>query len=276
MKLLRKGSRGEEVKTLQQLLVKHGYNIDTDGIFGSGTEKAVRSFQAKNGLDADGLAGKNTWAALEKEKVGEKEVSSDEAKGDGRFLNEQDISDVALEMGVEIPAIKAVYEVESRGKGFLDNGDPKILFEGHIFWRQLKKKDIDPEEYQKGNEDILYPKWDRSHYKGGVGEYDRLGRAREIDEEAALCSASWGTFQIMGFNHKKCGFKTVKDFVDAQYRSEREHLKAFVNFINASNLLDELKNKNWAALAKGYNGPAYAENKYDVKLEEAYKKYAQS
>jgi len=274
MKLVKRGSRGNDVITLQTLLVTHGYKVDKDGIFGSGTEKAVRDFQTKSGLGADGIVGKNTWTALEKEQPAEKEVSSEPDESVSRFLTDRDISNVANAMGVEIPAIKAVYEVESRGKGFLDNGDPKILFEGHIFWKQLKKKDMDPEQYQEGNEDILYPKWEKSHYKGGLGEYDRLNRAKEINEEAALCSASWGTFQIMGFNHSKCGFETVREFVDAQYRSEKEHLKAFVNFIKASNLLHDLRNKDWAALAKGYNGPAYAENQYDVKLSEAYKKYA--
>lgn len=268
MKLVRKGSRGAEVKTLQELLVKRGYSIDRDGIFGGGTEKALRDFQAKEGLDADGIAGKNTWAALEKE------MPADLTKGEDRFLTEQDMIDVALSIGVDIPVIKAVCEVESRGKGFLDNGDPKILFEGHIFWRQLKKKNMEPGEYRSGNEDILYPKWEKNHYVGGVGEYERLSRARRIDESSALCSASWGAFQIMGFNYGKCGFQSVKAFVDSQYRNEKEHLKAFVNFIESSNLLDDLKNKDWPSFAKGYNGPAYAENKYDLKLEEAYQKYA--
>ncbi|WP_371413546.1 MULTISPECIES: N-acetylmuramidase domain-containing protein [Bacteroides] len=32
----------------------------------------------------------------------------------------------------------------------------------------------------KGNENILYPKWEKGHYKGGIGEYDRLEQARKI------------------------------------------------------------------------------------------------
>ena len=57
--LLRKGSRGIAVKKLQQ-----GLGIGDDGIFGSGTEAAVKDFQTKNGLDADGLAGPETLAML--------------------------------------------------------------------------------------------------------------------------------------------------------------------------------------------------------------------
>ena len=59
------GSTGEEVKALQQKLIDLGYLEGTaDGIFGNKTEKAVRRFQWKNGMTADGLAGKRTLAAL--------------------------------------------------------------------------------------------------------------------------------------------------------------------------------------------------------------------
>ena len=57
--LLKKGSRGEEVKKLQLAL-----GLEADGIFGSNTEKAVIAFQDKNGLSPDGMVGKNTWEIL--------------------------------------------------------------------------------------------------------------------------------------------------------------------------------------------------------------------
>lgn len=62
---LRKGSRGDDVKTLQETLNAMGYDCGTaDGIFGVKTEIAVRSFQQENGLAADGIAGKNTLTLL--------------------------------------------------------------------------------------------------------------------------------------------------------------------------------------------------------------------
>ncbi len=60
---------------------------------------------------------------------------------------------------------------------------------------------------------IFFPKWDKSKYLGGVHEYKRLELAKEIDGECALKSASWGMFQIMGFNHRLCGCKDVFEFV---------------------------------------------------------------
>lgn len=58
--MIRKGSRGEDVKRLQTLL-----GITADGIFGSGTEAAVIAFQREHGLTPDGIVGSLTWTALE-------------------------------------------------------------------------------------------------------------------------------------------------------------------------------------------------------------------
>ena len=58
--MIRKGSKGEDVKRLQRLL-----GITADGIFGSGTEAAVIAFQREHGLTPDGIVGSLTWAALQ-------------------------------------------------------------------------------------------------------------------------------------------------------------------------------------------------------------------
>ena len=58
-RLLKKGSRGEDVKAVQKAL--HCY---PDGIFGELTEEAVKYFQSGNSLTADGIVGKDTWPAL--------------------------------------------------------------------------------------------------------------------------------------------------------------------------------------------------------------------
>ncbi len=59
------GSRGEEVRTIQTKLKRWGYyNGSVDGVYGSQTLAAVKSFQRKNGLTVDGIAGTKTLQAM--------------------------------------------------------------------------------------------------------------------------------------------------------------------------------------------------------------------
>lgn len=67
---LRRGSQGVEVKRLQKLL-----GLGIDGIYGAYTEKAVREFQLKNGLNVDGVVGTKTWELLERNVTGLKKSS---------------------------------------------------------------------------------------------------------------------------------------------------------------------------------------------------------
>ena len=84
--------------------------------------------------------------------------------------------------------------MEAQGAGFLGL-KPKVLYEGHIFWRLLEQAGIRPQQFVAGNEDVLYPKWTTRFYLGGLQEYDRLEKAKVIDESLALQSASWGCFK---------------------------------------------------------------------------------
>lgn len=65
MTTLKKGSKGSDVKTLQQTLNNLGYNLSVDGIFGNGTEDDVKDFQKSKGLTVDGIVGPKTWEALD-------------------------------------------------------------------------------------------------------------------------------------------------------------------------------------------------------------------
>jgi hypothetical protein len=176
-------------------------------------------------------------------------------------LDDLAIEAAATKLKCQVAAVRAVIDVESRG-GFLADGRPKILFERHYFSR------LTGHRFDGAHPDISNPKW--GGYKGGAAEYDRLGRAVNLDREAALRSASWGAFQIMGDNCKACGFATGEDFVKAMVSGEPAQLDAFVSFVKKNGLDDELIRCDWAGFARGYNGPAYKANKYDEKLKAAY------
>lgn len=58
---VKRGARGNITKLIQERLNSVGFHISTDGIFGGGTENAVKVFQRNRGLSADGIVGRNTW-----------------------------------------------------------------------------------------------------------------------------------------------------------------------------------------------------------------------
>ncbi len=184
-----------------------------------------------------------------------------EFTGNPAPLQDADFERAAKSIGCTVAAVRAVAEVESRG-GFLPDGRPKILFERHIFSRLTGRK------FDAANPAIANPA--AGGYSGGPAEYDRLARAIALDRAAALQSASWGAFQIMGFNHKAVGFADAEKFVKAMVSGQAAQLDAFTAFIKANGLADELIRRDWAGFARGYNGPDYARNKYDIKLAAAF------
>jgi hypothetical protein len=187
-----------------------------------------------------------------------------------KTLTDEDFSRAAVALDVEVCAIKAVAEVESAGSGFLPDGRPAILYEAHVFHKETGGRHASATD-RKGVK-LSSQTWNRSLYGAtGAHQHDRYEDARALNADAANKAASWGMFQIMGGNHKAAGFDTSQDFVDAMWNGgAAAHLDAFVGFIKANKLDVPLRAKNWAAFAKGYNGPAYAQNKYDQKMAAAY------
>ena len=77
----------------------------------------------------------------------------------------------------------------------------------------------------------------------------------------------------VGFHYAFLGYPSVDAYVAHMYTHEKAHLEAFGVFCDKSDLMEHLKSRNWPAFARGYNGPGFAANKYDIKLEAAYQKY---
>ena len=338
---IKQGKRDEfAVKQMQGLLNILGQELIVDGDFGARSTKAIKEFQAEQGLVADGLVGEQTWyrlyaaagtkarakegyelisfasdnralvilaqslfylldrktavTAVYDETMDENVTRFQTINGlevnaqldeptweklfdrvaieiesiDSMLLKDDFITQKALENDLSPAAVKAVIKVESRGRGFDRKKNLVILFEGHIFWKELVKIGLDPSSMVEGNEDIIYKKPDYKYYNRP--QYPRLEKAEAIDEVAALNSASYGMFQVMGFNHKLAGFEDVLTMVNSLSESEKNQLEAFISFLRNTACYEDLKAKDWASFARHYNGSMYARNQYDVKLEKAY------
>ncbi|HEX5709199.1 MAG TPA: N-acetylmuramidase domain-containing protein [Pyrinomonadaceae bacterium] len=258
---------GELTKQTQTLVAASGIPVKggADGRFGPNTQAAIEAFMSKAGLP-DGVIDKQFADKLLKPAAA---IPTEVAKAVAK-LTMTDYTDCANDLQCKVAAVRAVVAVESNGGGFLPDGRPKILFEAKYFHNLTKGK------YDKTNPNISSPTWNRKLYKGGAKEWDRLNEAAALDRSAALQSASWGLFQIMGANYKLCGFKTIDDFVAAMEQSEGAQLKAFIGFVKSNKLDVPLRKLNWAGFAKGYNGPSYAKNAYDKKLAAAFAKYSKA
>lgn len=165
-------------------------------------------------------------------------------------------------LGVSLKQLNAVAAVESAGGGFDNKGRPKILFERHWFHRLTNGR--------WSVKDYSNPRW------GGYRQssWGKLLDACERDPDAAFASASWGKFQVMGLHWSRLGYLSSYAMAWTTAQSEGDHYEMLARYIEAFGLVDEMQAlstnpDDCRAFAKGYNGPAYARNKYHIKLARA-------
>ena len=190
--------------------------------------------------------------------------------GTAKRLDDIDLPKIGKLIGVGEDEIHAVIDTETRGTGFDSKNRPIILFEPHIFHKQLSAHK--PELLNSAiNQGLAYKSWGTKKYP--KDSYPVLEQAILINEELALRSASWGLGQLMGFNHSMAGYASAKEMVEKFKEDEEDHLLAMVRFIISAGLDDELRRHDWRGFARGYNGAGFAKNHYDVKLAVAYARW---
>jgi hypothetical protein len=171
------------------------------------------------------------------------------------------------------PAVAAaVLCVESSGKGFGSDGRMIIRFENHVFWRYWGKSN--PEEFQNhfafdekkpwhGHRfrNSTKERWKPVHGKGQAREWEVFEFARTRHPRFSMYSISMGLPQIMGFNHRRIGYKSVGQMFASFKRGEAYHIIGLFDFVATaeSDLLSVLRKKDFLAFAREYNGPGQAE-----------------
>ena len=187
-------------------------------------------------------------------------------------LTTAQIENQAKLLGFETAALQAVIEVECKGSGFNADNTPVILFERHVMRQRLIANG-----QAKTVELMMVKRPDLcSKSTGGYGLYSaqhgRLNATAQYHRASALESASWDIGQVMGYHWKTLGYSSLQAFINAMYKDEASQLDAMCRYIQVNGLVNALKNKDWKAFARGYNGVAFAQNSYDTKLANSYKK----
>lgn len=178
-------------------------------------------------------------------------------RGGGETSDDKVVHKAAARMSCEVEVLLSILEVESKDRPFDDAGRLIILPEKHVFWRELPQN-LRARAKKLG---LAVRKWSRkANYKGlgGAGSDTRwtlLGGMVRLHETAGLRSASYGGPQIMGFNAELCGFANVQEFVLAMAESEANQAEAFLAYLQKVGLLQAIRDKDWRAIARRYNGP---------------------
>ncbi len=169
-------------------------------------------------------------------------------KGAAKRIEDIDLPRIGFRIGVGEDEIHAFMDVEAAGSGFDHDGRPKILFEPHVFYRNLAGAQRDA-AVAAG---LAYKRWGTKPYP--KDSYPRLIEAMKIDETAALKAASWGLGQILGENFHQVGYDTPQAMVLAFMDDEEHHLEAMVQFLIANHIDDDLRRHAWPVVARVYNG----------------------
>lgn len=187
---------------------------------------------------------------------------------------------VARQHEIEPAALLAVVEVESAGKS-MDGIYPCLLFERHVFYRELKKAGKAAALSNAVNLGLANSSWQpKTQYKdqgSGAKRAALFERAKVIDEECAIRSCSWGVGQTMGFLYAELHFKSaVQMLAYMMAGGVPAQVECMVREIENKKLTAKLNNHQWASFAKVYNGPGYAQNRYDTKMAAAYGRWSKA
>lgn len=201
----------------------------------------------------------------------------------GAFRKEVTLSDqeitaaarsAAKRLAVEVATMLAVIEIESGGKVYADVGrsrEPLIRFEGHYFDRRLSGAARETARRQG----LAHPTAGKvKNPRSQAARWAMVNKAILINAKAALESVSWGLGQVMGAHWQWLDFESVDQLVNTARGGAAGQVHLMVRYIEKAGLTGALQRRDWAAFARGYNGPAYAKHGYHTKLAAAYRRFS--
>lgn len=193
--------------------------------------------------------------------------------GSARIRSLAIVDQIAEELGCEAAVIDAIITVEANKRSY-DPANRLIIrpetgkVKSCPYLTANEKEKASKLGFTKAQKWIDY---ERDALAAGQQRWEWLDKfAMAFGDEAAYWITSFGGPQIMGFNCRKCGYELpslmVLDFAD----SEDAQLRGMAKFLKSAGLVPALRQRQWKAIARHYNGSAYTQNSYDVKLARAY------
>jgi hypothetical protein len=252
MSTIRRGSRGELVKSFQRFLIsRNAMEPPADGIAGALTDRGIRIFQGAAGLTVDGIAGPKTQAAA-------KERGWDPAN----TIPEM-VAQVATSLGIEPEALEALRHVETGSRSRPD----LTRFEPHVFLR--KRPDL------KGQ--IPYTRGSRGAWSTTAAETNRAAfdHAFSLAPQDAIESTSWGLWQVMGWALLRHWPDPTEATLNFFASPEAVSYAVFATWVRENpRFLSAIRDKDWVRVARIYNGNGPNVLRYSSAMREAYARIA--
>jgi hypothetical protein len=168
--------------------------------------------------------------------------------------------------------VKSILYVETKNKALDEEGFPTVRFECHIYNNPNSRYCREFRSSSDEKLDCNINSGESFSRESAHTNKEAFLKAADINEELAICSSSFGTSQVMGFNYRSLGLSSIDDFYEIMKEGKEAQISLMIKYISSrSGLKEELEKEepNWATVARLYNGEGYKENNYDVKLAQA-------
>lgn len=260
---LYRGSKGEDVKKMQQALINAGYSVGSagaDGSFGPDTEKAVLKFQKDNGLKTDGIAGNNTLGKLYGSSMTPSKTTSTSTQPKTPTYNP--VNDKAYQSA--LASLQAANKNMPQYAGTYD-GQLKELYD-QIVNRDKFSYDI--------NSDMLYKQYANQYIQNGkLAMMDSMGQAAALN---GGYGSSYG--QAVGQQTYNAYLQQLSDIVPDLYAQAYDQYNAEGDkLLQQYALIGDLKDDEYAKYQDAYNRwaneRAYAQEQVDNAYDRGYNEY---
>ena len=233
------GSRGDDVRKLQESLNKQGYSLSVDGIFGAQTQQAVRDYQSKNNLAVDGIAGTNTQNSLyNTQSSGEQsQKPQEEVKPPSYNYNPSEnkayqdaLQNLQNAQGAEVPRYNGTYD-----KQMTD-----------IYNQIMNRK---PFSYDLGSDPLYSMYADQYTQKGRMAMMDTMGQT------AALTGGYGNSYaQSVGQQQYDAYLQRLNEVVPELYANAREQYdKEGNDLLQQYSMAADMRNDEYARYQDDYS-----------------------
>lgn len=217
---LKNGSRGAEVKKLQESLVAAGYNVTADGQYGPKTAAAVRQYQQDNGLTVDGMAGEQTLGKLYQNTQAAPTTTKSKATTTATAPDYSDYEYDASTDEAYLTALAALQEAEKNMPSYAGTYDAQL--------KDIYDKIVNREKFKYDvNSDALYQQLAAQYQQQGkMAMEDTMGQA------AAMTGGYGNSYAVSAGNQAYQGYlqkmnemvPELHDAALARYNAEGEAL----------------------------------------------------